>query len=434
MPLVHEQPTIVEVPPIEMGRRSLVTVLPLRLTAPAVVTAPSLVTVTAGPRAKLWVRLIVPVGRLNTVVTPLVLDLSGTFRCPRCRATLPCGPRGWASRPFPHEQLGRPVDGRRAERGGQVVRRRRSSPPWLFTTAGERPGLEQDDCRSAGQVQGRRHVGGRVRLRRVLRSRWCSRHRRARDARRAAPRARSASTARRGEHGGPAMARAASVGHRRHPPLDHRAAVPSGSQWTRFGPGVTSLRRIRPFVGHRSIPVQHATAPAAPAPDEPDPAVARSPPRPAGFRPDIEGLRAFRRPRGPRVPPEPGGWLPGGFVGVDVFFVVSGYLITAAGRRGRVPDRCRGRVLGPPNSAFASRVEAGDRRDGAQWPRPWWRRSSGEAVDSDVGQLGLSTGFAARSVTTSAPTRKWPSPLLHFWSLAVEEQFYLFWPLLFGCW
>src|SRR4051794_34989278 len=83
--------------------------------------------------------------------------------------------------------------------------------------------------------------------------------------------------------------------------------------------------------------VHVATAP--PAPAAPPGRAASTGPR-AGFRPDIEGLRAVAA--GLVVLGHAGvSFLPGGYVGVDVFFVISGFLIPSLllrelGRTGRV--------------------------------------------------------------------------------------------------
>ncbi|MFF7636181.1 SGNH hydrolase domain-containing protein [Kitasatospora sp. NPDC008050] len=152
-----------------------------------------------------------------------------------------------------------------------------------------------------------------------------------------------------------------------------------------------------------------------------------------GFRPDIEGLRAvallavlaFHA----GVP-----HLAGGFVGVDVFFVISGYLITGlllreAVATGRIRlaeffSRRARRLL--PSAALVLAVVA----LAGVWLTAPLRRTD---LEYDVLASALSVAnwrFVAQQTDYLAAGRD-PSPLLHFWSLAVEEQFYLLWaPLL----
>ncbi|WP_327065372.1 SGNH hydrolase domain-containing protein [Kitasatospora sp. NBC_01302] len=152
-----------------------------------------------------------------------------------------------------------------------------------------------------------------------------------------------------------------------------------------------------------------------------------------GFRPDIEGLRAvallavlaFHA----GVP-----HLAGGFVGVDVFFVISGYLITGlllreAVATGRIRlaeffSRRARRLL--PSAALVLTVVA----LAGVWLTAPLRRTD---LEYDVLASALSVAnwrFVAQQTDYLAAGRD-PSPLLHFWSLAVEEQFYLLWaPLL----
>ncbi|MGV9268669.1 acyltransferase family protein [Kitasatospora sp. NPDC003701] len=152
-------------------------------------------------------------------------------------------------------------------------------------------------------------------------------------------------------------------------------------------------------------------------------------PRPAVFRPDIEGLRAvavlavlaFHA----SVP-----GLAGGFVGVDVFLVVSGYLITGLLVREAVTT---GRVrLGEFFSRRARRllpsaaVVLGAVALAGAWLTVPLRRAD---LEHDVLASALSVAnwrFVSQQTDYLAAGRD-PSPLLHFWSLAVEEQFYLFW-------
>ncbi|WP_327310408.1 acyltransferase family protein [Streptomyces sp. NBC_01243] len=157
--------------------------------------------------------------------------------------------------------------------------------------------------------------------------------------------------------------------------------------------------------------------------------------RRAGFRPDIEGLRAvavlgvlaFHA----AVP-----GLTGGFVGVDVFFVISGYLITGLLLREAVTT---GRIrLGEFFSRRARRllpsaaVVLGAVALAGAWLTVPLRRTE---LEYDVVAAALSTAnwrFVQQQTDYLAAGHD-QSPLLHFWSLAVEEQFYVFWaPLLAG--
>lgn len=123
--------------------------------------------------------------------------------------------------------------------------------------------------------------------------------------------------------------------------------------------------------------------------------------------------------------------LPGGFLGVDVFFVVSGFLITTLLLReiaatGRLDLAAfwtrRARRLLPALAVVvvvgvtAARVVGGDL-----------------LVDIDrqvLGALTFSTNWWEIHAGTSYFTHTAPQLFVTFWSLAVEEQFYLVWPIL----
>jgi peptidoglycan/LPS O-acetylase OafA/YrhL len=151
-----------------------------------------------------------------------------------------------------------------------------------------------------------------------------------------------------------------------------------------------------------------------------------------GFRPDIEGLRGvaillvlvFHADIAP---------LPGGFIGVDVFFIISGYLITGLlirelrqtgtislpqfyARRARRLLPAAGFVLVATLAASALLLPpllVGD-------------------VARDVASAALyvsNVGFALQATDYFASELP-PSPVLHYWSLGVEEQFYICWPAL----
>lgn len=127
------------------------------------------------------------------------------------------------------------------------------------------------------------------------------------------------------------------------------------------------------------------------------------------------------------------GRLPGGFVGVDVFFVVSGFLITdhilreveRSGTVRVVPFWARRMRRLLPASLLVLVVTAL-----AVWwlvPDGRWAQFGGEIVASAL--YVENWALAAQSVDYMALSNI-KSPVQHFWSLSVEEQFYVVWPLL----
>ncbi len=148
------------------------------------------------------------------------------------------------------------------------------------------------------------------------------------------------------------------------------------------------------------------------------------------FRPDIEGLRAVAillvilyHAHVPGVA--------GGYIGVDVFFALSGYLITGILARefqtkGRIDFwrfyARRVRRLLPAASLVVLVVLLLGRTlyaPGELWPL---------ATQSAATSLYLSNIPFILSATDYLALGQEHSPLLHTWSLAVEEQFYLIWP------
>ncbi len=151
-----------------------------------------------------------------------------------------------------------------------------------------------------------------------------------------------------------------------------------------------------------------------------------------GFRPDIEGMRAIAIVAvllcHAGIP-----FAAGGYVGVDVFFVISGFLITRlllneVGRRGTLSIRGfyarRIKRLLPLSAVLLVTVSilsivilspvravevSGDIVSSAFYVANW--HFAGQSVD-----------YFAQDIE--------PSPVLHLWSLAIEEQFYLVWPTL----
>ncbi len=149
------------------------------------------------------------------------------------------------------------------------------------------------------------------------------------------------------------------------------------------------------------------------------------------FRPDIQGLRAVAVVLVVLYHCGVPG-VGGGYVGVDVFFVISGFLIT----RHLITEQ-----------AATGRISLGDfyaRRIRRLLPaaltvilmtqvvtRVWGPPLQGAPVARD----GIFSTFYLMNVRLAAEGVDYQnaggpvSPLQHFWSLAVEEQFYILWPL-----
>lgn len=132
------------------------------------------------------------------------------------------------------------------------------------------------------------------------------------------------------------------------------------------------------------------------------------------------------------------GWLPGGFVGVSVFFTLSGFLITTVVLReletvGRIALRRfwakRSRRLMPAAiTCFASVCMWSLLSKSAQ-------TGPGLRLDALAALGNVANWRFALTGKTYADLFAGPSPLLHTWSLSIEEQFYLLFPLLMvGLW
>ncbi|MEN0128184.1 MAG: acyltransferase family protein [Brevundimonas sp.] len=149
------------------------------------------------------------------------------------------------------------------------------------------------------------------------------------------------------------------------------------------------------------------------------------------FRPDIEGVRALAvglvlvYHAGVRQ-------VPGGFVGVDIFFVISGFLITgllvreveSTGRLSLAGFYARRAKRLLPATALVL-VAASV----VTWL--WLPQTQRAVLGGDVVAAAfyvVNWRLADRSVDYLAEGVV-PSPVQHFWSLAVEEQFYVVWPL-----
>lgn len=151
---------------------------------------------------------------------------------------------------------------------------------------------------------------------------------------------------------------------------------------------------------------------------------------PPGYRPDIDGLRAVAILSVVGFHAFPGG-LVGGFIGVDIFFVISGFLISTI-------------IFSSVEGRRFSLVDFYDRRIRRICPAlvlvmlsclliGWFALLADEYM-----QLGKHVAGACLFISNfvlwgesgyfdaAAETK----PMLHLWSLAIEEQFYILWPLL----
>jgi peptidoglycan/LPS O-acetylase OafA/YrhL/lysophospholipase L1-like esterase len=127
-------------------------------------------------------------------------------------------------------------------------------------------------------------------------------------------------------------------------------------------------------------------------------------------------------------------WMPGGFLGVDVFFVISGFLITSLllrefrhgghVRLGRFWLRRAQRLLPAVGvlvavCMIAAAILEPDRIDALR----------GDAIASLAYFANWHFVYSHQSYFEQFQA---PSLFTHLWSLSVEEQFYLFWPLVFA--
>lgn len=149
-----------------------------------------------------------------------------------------------------------------------------------------------------------------------------------------------------------------------------------------------------------------------------------------GFRRDINGLRALAICLVVLFHAYPSA-VPGGFIGVDVFFVVSGYLISGIVLRGLQEEsfefwvfygRRAVRILPALLVVLVATCTFG-----------WICLYSFEFANlgkHTVAGLGFMANFLLWSESGYFDVSASQKPLMHLWSLAIEEQFYLLFPLL----
>ena len=191
-----------------------------------------------------------------------------------------------------------------------------------------------------------------------------------------------------------------------------------------------------PRAGVPSVTTSHAAVETTPLPR-----IEAEPPKPSADTKRVPANKAWRAPGldGVRALAvlcvlgfhEGWSWLPGGFLGVDVFFVLSGFLITdilAAkfGRDGNVGLRTfwqrRARRLLPALGLMLLTVTAA-----VTVLEPSQRSTLAPAL---LGAITYTSNWWQAFAHVSYFSLYGPPPVFqHLWSLAVEEQFYLIWPL-----
>lgn len=149
----------------------------------------------------------------------------------------------------------------------------------------------------------------------------------------------------------------------------------------------------------------------------------------ATYRPDIDGLRAVAilSVLGYHAFPE---LLGGGFTGVDIFFVISGFLISCI-----ISQSIDGGVFSCADfyvrrikRIFPSLVLVLFVCLSIGWLRifPYEFKQIGKHIAAGVGFVSNLTLWSESGYFDAGAIEK---PLLHLWSLAIEEQFYIAWPL-----
>lgn len=152
--------------------------------------------------------------------------------------------------------------------------------------------------------------------------------------------------------------------------------------------------------------------------------------QPGGFRGDIQGLRAIAVSLVVVYHLWPQR-LTGGFIGVDVFFVISGFLITS-------------HLMKRPPKSWSDLVTFWMRRVKRLLPASFLVLAATLAAIPLIAPVTVWKDWASQIVASTFYVQNWRlasssvdylaadnavSAVQHFWSLSVEEQFYLFWPV-----
>ena len=163
---------------------------------------------------------------------------------------------------------------------------------------------------------------------------------------------------------------------------------------------------------------------------EPDKAASPSPQAQTVHWPQLDGIRGFAI---AMVVAYHLGYLPGGWIGVDVFFVLSGYLITTIllGHGGPLRDlgpfwgrRAKRLLPGVLVLLLAMAVYSWAGGPGLVPSQLRWPALATLLYGANWQQVIAGHSYFAQYIS--------PGPLQHTWSLAIEEQYYLVWPVLLG--
>ena len=148
------------------------------------------------------------------------------------------------------------------------------------------------------------------------------------------------------------------------------------------------------------------------------------------YRPDIDGLRAFAVLSVVAFHAFPA-WAKGGFIGVDMFFVISGYLISSIIFSGletgsfRIADFYMRRIRRIFPALIVVMI--------ASLSFGWYALLADEYTQLGkhvVGGALFLSNFISYGESGYFDKAASTKPMLHLWTLAIEEQFYIFWPLM----